>query len=197
MNSSNSSSRPSIRCPARFNDDEVYVSDLVGCRVLTRDGSEVGIATEVQDFGGSPLLVVRRPQRPDALVPLVPEILLSVDLAGKVVQIDPPEGLLELDQPGDDTPGTTPTAVPEDEDGAGDESTEGDGAGKPADTPGSGGEGTGKPEDTPGNGGDGTGKPEGTPGNGGDGTGKPADTPGNGGDGTGKPDNTPGGNPNK
>ena len=101
------------------------------------------------------------------------------------------------DQPGDDTPGTTPTAVPEDEDGAGDQSTEGDGAGKPADTPGNGGEGTGKPEDTPGNGGDGTGKPEGTPGNGGDGTGKPADTPGNGGDGTGKPDNTPGGNPNK
>ena len=29
MNSSNSSSRPSIRCPARFNDDEVYVSGSV------------------------------------------------------------------------------------------------------------------------------------------------------------------------
>ncbi len=105
------------------------------------------------------------------------------------------------EQSGDDTPATTPsgdhTAVPEDQDGAGDESTEGDGAGKPADTPGNGGEGTGKPADTPGNGGDGTGKPEGTPGNGGEGTGKPADTPGNGGDGTGKPDNTPGGNPNK
>ena len=92
------------------------------------------------------------------------------------------------EEPGDDaTPGITPTsthtAVPEGEDGSSDESTEGDGAGKPADTPGNGGEGTGKPEDTPGNGGEGTGKPEGTP--------------GNGGEGTGKPDNTPGGNPNK
>lgn len=87
------------------------------------------------------------------------------------------------DPSGDATPpGLSPTAVPGDEDGTGAES-EGDGAGKPADTPGNGGEGTGKPEDTPGNGGDGTGKPEGTP--------------GNGGEGTGKPDNTPGGNPNK
>ena len=95
------------------------------------------------------------------------------------------------------SPTDTPTADPGDEDGTSDESTEGDGAGKPADTPGNGGEGTGKPEDTPGNGGDGTGKPEDTPGNGGDGTGKPEGTPGNGGEGTGKPDDTPGGNPNQ
>jgi len=178
-----------VAAPERRGRLRAVLSWLAGLGIVTKIVLGVGVAAiATTGVGAAGALPAPAQQLFDSVLPgIAPHSSETAD--------DP------TDQPGDDTPGTTEpsthTAVPEDEDGAGDESTEGDGAGKPADTPGNGGEGTGKPEDTPGNGGDGTGKPEGTPGNGGDGTGKPADTPGNGGDGTGKPDNTPGGNPNK
>ena len=80
-----------------LDEDEVYLSDLIGCRVVDLADREVGVAREVLDVAGNPLLVVERPGREDALIPLVPEILRSVELSSRVVQIDPPEGLLELD----------------------------------------------------------------------------------------------------
>lgn len=78
-------------------DDEVYLADLIGCRVVDREGAEIGVATAIQDIAGNALLVVARPPRAEVLVPLVPQILVEVDLEGRVVRIDPPEGLLDLD----------------------------------------------------------------------------------------------------
>lgn len=80
-----------------LDEDEVYVADLIGCRVLLGDGQEIGVAKAVQDIAGNPLLVVERIARPEALVPLVPAILKEVDLLHRIVRIEPPEGLLELD----------------------------------------------------------------------------------------------------
>lgn len=72
-----------------------YRHDLVGCRVETRAGAAVGV---VQDVDGTPdrsrLVVDGAPG--EILVPLVPEICTTVDLAAKRIVIDPPEGLLEL-----------------------------------------------------------------------------------------------------
>jgi len=76
---------------------EVYLADLIGCQVVDIRGQEVGVAKEVHDIAGNPLLVVSRQQRAEALVPLVPQILVEVDLAARILRIDPPEGLLDLD----------------------------------------------------------------------------------------------------
>lgn len=80
-----------------LDEDEVYLADLIGCRVIDASGTPIGVATAVQDIAGSTLLVVQRPQRAEALVPLVPEILLEADMENRVLRIDPPEGLLDLD----------------------------------------------------------------------------------------------------
>lgn len=80
-----------------LDEDEVYLADLIGCQVVDLDGKELGRATAVQDIAGNSLLVVQRPSRADALVPLVPQILVEVDLEQRLVRIDPPEGLLDLD----------------------------------------------------------------------------------------------------
>ena len=45
---------------------------------------------------GGELLVVRRPDLPDALVPFVRAIVPTVDLAGGRVVLTPPDGLLDL-----------------------------------------------------------------------------------------------------
>ena len=45
---------------------------------------------------GADLLVVRRPDGGEALIPFVAAIVPTVDVDGGFLVIDPPEGLLEL-----------------------------------------------------------------------------------------------------
>jgi len=74
-----------------------YEYQLIGCTVKTVDGRIVGTVARVDSGPGGSRLVVPG-NRGDILVPFVPQICVSVDLAEKGVRIDPPEGLLELNQ---------------------------------------------------------------------------------------------------
>ena len=77
--------------------DRYYEYQLVGCTVETAKGRRVGTVARVESGpGGSHLVVLG--QRGEILVPLVPHICIEVDLEGKRMQIDPPEGLLELNE---------------------------------------------------------------------------------------------------
>ena len=75
--------------------DSFYDHQLVGLAAVLPDGEVIGEVTGVR-HEGTELLVVRRPDRPDLLVPFVSAIVPTVDLAGGRVVVDPPEGLLEL-----------------------------------------------------------------------------------------------------
>ncbi len=78
--------------------DEYFDRHLVGLRVVTVDGDEVGDLAEVLHLPGQDVLVVRRPDDREALVPFVTEFVPEVDIdAGRIV-VDPPAGL--LDEPG-------------------------------------------------------------------------------------------------
>lgn len=71
-----------------------YVSDLVGC-VVADGGREVGTVADVQfGAGEAPLLVVGK-----HLIPLAQEYLRKMDTAGKRIEMELPEGMLELDAP--------------------------------------------------------------------------------------------------
>ena len=84
-----------------LSDDEVYQADLIGCQVIQAGGAAVGTVRAIDKMNGNFLLVIARPDRQDALVPLVPEMVTNVDLVAGTVEIDPPEGLLDLDVRGD------------------------------------------------------------------------------------------------
>ena len=74
---------------------EVYVSDLVGCAVFD-GGSEVGRIAGVQfGSGDAPLLVVRAGAL-EYLVPFAEAYLVRVDITGKRVDMNLPEGMLEV-----------------------------------------------------------------------------------------------------
>ncbi len=77
-------------------EDEFYDWELEGCRVETVTGQLIGKVSSVLRTGAANLLVVKGENAPDVLVPMVSSILTSVDKEGKLVTIDPPEGLLEL-----------------------------------------------------------------------------------------------------
>ncbi len=76
--------------------DEFYDHQLEGLRVRTTAGAEVGTVAEVLHTAAGELLSVRTEDR-EVLVPFVGAIVTSVSLADQVIEIDPPEGLLELE----------------------------------------------------------------------------------------------------
>ena len=75
--------------------DSYYDHQLVGLSVRLPDGSVVGEVTAVR-HEAQDLLVLRRSDGGEALVPFVSAIVPTVDIGGGVVVIDPPEGLLDL-----------------------------------------------------------------------------------------------------
>jgi 16S rRNA processing protein RimM len=75
---------------------EYYLSDLIGCRVLTTAGQEVGEVRAWLDFGASPLLEVRGSGGAEHLLPWVKGMYTAVDLESRRIVMDLPEGLLEL-----------------------------------------------------------------------------------------------------
>jgi len=77
--------------------DEFYDHQLEGLTVRTTDGSEIGSVAEVLHTAGGELLSVRTTEGAEVLVPFVSAIVTSVSLASGVVEIDPPDGLLDLD----------------------------------------------------------------------------------------------------
>lgn len=75
--------------------DEFYDHQLEGLQVVTTTGTPVGSVAEVLHTAAGELLSVRN-DKGEVLVPFVSAIVTSVSLADQTIEIDPPEGLLEL-----------------------------------------------------------------------------------------------------
>lgn len=81
-----------------------YVSEIVGCDVWINDGGRFLGRVEGVEFGTgeAPLLVVKLPvcaKQNEVLVPFAEEFIEKFDVAAKRIDMQLPEGLLELDAP--------------------------------------------------------------------------------------------------
>ena len=91
---------------ARLPEGSYYISDLVGCEVVETNGAKVGVVADVEINGeavlGTPVLTVKvdsaRAARIGAeiMVPLAQDICPRVDLAARRIEVNLPEGLLDL-----------------------------------------------------------------------------------------------------
>jgi 16S rRNA processing protein RimM len=72
-----------------------YHHDLVGCRVETSGGGPVGIVSSVEGTMTGSRLVIEG-ARGEILIPLVSDICPTIDVERKLIVVDPPEGLLDL-----------------------------------------------------------------------------------------------------
>jgi 16S rRNA processing protein RimM len=76
-------------------DGTFYHHDLVGCQVVTDGGDAVGTVEGVEgSVAGSRLVVAGA--KGEILIPLVSDICRTIDIQGKKIVIEPPEGLLDL-----------------------------------------------------------------------------------------------------
>jgi 16S rRNA processing protein RimM len=82
--------------PPNTDPDEFHDHELVGLAVVSADGDAFGEVVRVDHAPAADLLVVRRPDGGEALVPFVKAIVPSVDLGARRVVVTPPEGLFEL-----------------------------------------------------------------------------------------------------
>lgn len=73
---------------------EYWHHEIVGCRVETAGGEELGRVTDVLSRSAQDLLVVAT-ARGERLVPMVEEIVVAIDPANRRIVVDPPSGLLE------------------------------------------------------------------------------------------------------
>ena len=99
MNQAEALAGRELRVPAgqlvTLPENSFYRHDLVGCRVETRDGRMIGMVREVEGTVAGSRLVVAG-DRGEVLIPLVAAICTAVDVLGRRIEIDPPDGLLDL-----------------------------------------------------------------------------------------------------
>ena len=72
---------------------EFWEHELIGCKVRTVDGEKVGEIDRIIPGAAQDLLAISTPVG-ERLVPLVKEIVVMIDPAGREVIVDAPEGLL-------------------------------------------------------------------------------------------------------
>ena len=76
-------------------EEEYYHADLIGLAAVLRDGTVLGAVRAVHEYGAGDSLEVAREDGGTVLVPFTRAAVPAVDLAGRRVVIDPPEGLLD------------------------------------------------------------------------------------------------------
>lgn len=77
--------------------EEFYDHQLIDVEVVTRAGRVVGRIEEIAHLPAQDLLVVRREDGGEALIPFVSEIVPEIDLAAQRAVVEPPPGLLDED----------------------------------------------------------------------------------------------------
>jgi 16S rRNA processing protein RimM len=77
------------------NEDELFVHDLVGMRVVRVGGDEIGEVSEIFELPQGYVMEVRRPGRSAVMLPYDDHTVRAVDAEQRVIEVDPVEGLVD------------------------------------------------------------------------------------------------------
>ncbi|WP_044337419.1 ribosome maturation factor RimM [Rossellomorea aquimaris] len=73
---------------------EYYFHEIVGCKVVTTDGEELGTIKEILSPGANDVWVVKGQRGKEHLIPYIEDIVKTVDIDKQLITIEPMEGLL-------------------------------------------------------------------------------------------------------
>ncbi|MCM3291745.1 ribosome maturation factor RimM [Paenibacillus sp. MER 180] len=77
-----------------LDEDEYYYHEIIGCKVVTDEGEELGIIDEILSPGANDVWVVKPAKGKSILIPVIDEVVLTVDVQEKVVTVHIMEGLI-------------------------------------------------------------------------------------------------------
>ena len=78
---------------AELSDDEYYIADLIGMRVILEDGSDYGILKDVLETGANDVYVVRKKEGGEILLPAIHDCIREVDPENNVMKVHLMKGL--------------------------------------------------------------------------------------------------------
>ena len=73
---------------------EFYHHQLLGINVVTDDGHELGVVTDIVETGANDVYVVRDSDGKDVLLPAIPPVILDVNLADRQMRVHLLDGLI-------------------------------------------------------------------------------------------------------
>lgn len=75
-------------------ENEYYFHEIIGCKVVSDEGEELGVIEEILRPGANDVWVVKMPNRKQLLLPVIDDVVLDVDVQAKLVKVHLMEGLL-------------------------------------------------------------------------------------------------------
>ena len=75
-------------------EDEYYIADLIGMKVVLEEGSSIGTLTDVMETGANDVYVVENGEGEEILLPAIRECILDVDVEKNVMTIHLMKGLI-------------------------------------------------------------------------------------------------------
>lgn len=78
-------------------EDQYYHFQILGCRVITKNGEEIGVVEDLLTIPDNDLLVIRG-EKGQTFIPFNKDTCIQVSVEKKEIVIDPPEGLLDLNE---------------------------------------------------------------------------------------------------
>ena len=90
------------RCPllverkdaVALEEDEYFIADMIGMKVITDEGEEFGTLKDVMETGANDVYVIERSDGGEVLVPAIKECILEVDIPGRQMKIHVMAGLV-------------------------------------------------------------------------------------------------------
>ena len=79
----------------KLEENEYFICDLIGLRVVTDEGEDFGVLTDVIQTGANDVYEVKRPDGKEVLLPVIDECILDVDLEKQQVTAHIMPGLVD------------------------------------------------------------------------------------------------------
>lgn len=73
---------------------EYYYHQIIGCRVVSEDGADLGVIEEILRPGANDVWTVKMPNGKPLLLPVINDVVLDVNVEQKIVKVHLMEGLL-------------------------------------------------------------------------------------------------------
>jgi len=75
--------------------NQFYFHEIIGFTVIDRNFGTVGVVVNVNDAAAQPLFEIEREDK-EIFIPLIDDFIKKVDRKNKEIQVETPEGLIEL-----------------------------------------------------------------------------------------------------
>ncbi|BCN31323.1 ribosome maturation factor RimM [Anaeromicropila herbilytica] len=76
-------------------ENEYFIYDIIDSAVITEDGQELGVLTEILTTAANDVYVVKTKDNKEILLPSIRECILDIDIENKVIKVHLMNGLLD------------------------------------------------------------------------------------------------------